>query len=137
MQQNSENKIKHLEFIQQTINRMAGNLFFLRGWAITLIAALFALFVKETNHAYIFVVYFPVVIFWILDGYFLSQERLFRALYDHVRKLPEKEIDFSMDTVGFQKDDKNSWLYSMFSKTLLCFYIPLILIMLALIYFLK
>ena len=92
---NMENKRKHLEFIQRVINRMAGNLFFLRGWTITLIVALLALFVKGTNSNYI--IYFLLVlvlVFWILDGYFLSQERLFRALYNHVRKLGEKEIDF-------------------------------------------
>ena len=118
-----ENKQKHLEFIQGVINRMAGNLFFLRGWTITLIAALFALFVKDANHAFIFVAYFPVIIFWILDGYFLSQERLFRALYNNVRKLGEKEIDFSMDTREYKKDDGNSWICSMFSSTLLFFYL--------------
>ncbi len=129
-----ENKIKHLEFIQDTINRMASNLFFLRGWTITLIAALFALFVKDANHDYIFVVYFPVIIFWILDGYFLSQERLFRALYNHVRKLDEKEIDFSMDTNKYKDDEKNSWICSMFSSTLLFFYLPIIAIMLVITY---
>lgn len=129
-----ENKRKHLGFIQGVINRMAGNLFFLRGWTITLVAALFALFVKDANPDYIFVVYFPVTIFWILDGYFLSQERLFRALYNHVRKLDEKEIDFSMDTSKYKKDEKNSWISSMFSSTLLFFYIPLIAIMLLITY---
>lgn len=128
------NKLKHLEFIQGVIARIAGNLLFLRGWTITLIAGLFALFTKDANHNYIFIVYFPVIIFWILDGYFLSQERLFRALYDHVRKLSEKEIDFSMDTSVYKKDERNTWLNAMFSKTLLHFYIPLILIMLAIIY---
>lgn len=132
-----ENKRKHLEMIQGVINRMAGNLFFLRGWTITLIAALFALFVKEANHNYIFVVYFPVLIFWILDGYFLSQERLFRALYDHVRKLDEKQIDFSMNTNEFKKNDRNCWTNSMFSSTLLCFYMPLVAIMLLLTYLLN
>lgn len=132
-----ENKRKHLEFIQGAINRMAGNLFFLRGWTITLIAALFAFFVKDANTDFIFVVYFPVIIFWILDGYFLSQERLFRALYNHVRKLDEKEIDFSMDTDEYKKDKKNSWVYSMFSTTLLFFYLPLVAIMLLVIYLLN
>ena len=132
-----ENKRKHLEFIQGVINRMAGNLFFLRGWTITLIVALFALFVKDTNHTFIFVVYFPVIIFWILDGYFLSQERLFRALYNHVRKLDEKEIDFSMDTSEYKKDNGNSWIYSMFSSTLLFFYLPLVAIMLLVTYLLN
>ena len=47
-----ENKRKHLEFIQNIISRMAGNLFFLRGWTITLIAALLALFIKGNNSEY-------------------------------------------------------------------------------------
>jgi len=122
-----ENKRKHLEFIQGIINRMAGNLFFLRGWTITLIAALLALFVKGTNSNYI--IYFLLVlvlVFWILDGYFLSQERLFRALYNHVRKLDEKEIDFSMNTSEHKKDKKNTWVCAIFSSTLLVFYLPLV-----------
>ncbi|MBU1036740.1 hypothetical protein KKF32_01730 [Patescibacteria group bacterium] len=131
-----ENKQKHLEFIQGVISRMASNLFFLRGWTITLIAALLALFVKDSSHDYILVIYFPVIIFWILDGYFLSQERLFRALYNHVRKLDEKNIDFSMDTSNF-KAYENGWLCSIFSKTLLIFYLTLVGVMLITIYLIK
>ncbi len=129
-----ENKQKHLEFIQTVINRMAGNSFLLKGWAVTLIAALFALSAKDTNHTYIFIVYFPVVIFWILDGYFLSQERLFRDLYDHVRKLNEKEVDFSMDITEYKKKEKNSWACSMFSVTLRFFYLSLVVVMLLVLY---
>jgi len=134
MLENMENKRKHLEFIQEAINRMAGNLFYLRGWTITLVAGLFALLVKNANHNFIFVVYFPVIIFWVLDGYFLSQERLFRSLYDDVRKLNEGKIDFSMDTGKYTKDENNSWVNAMFSSTLLFFYIPLIIIMLLVTY---
>ena len=121
-----ENKRKHLEFIQGAINRMAGNLFFLRGWTITLITALLALFIKGTNSDYVSIIYFLIIIFWILDGYFLAQERLFRALYDHVRTLDEKDIDFSMDTSEYKKDKKNRWLNAMFSRTLLVFYLSLV-----------
>lgn len=129
-----ENKRKHLDFIQEVINRMAGNSFFLKGWAIMLIAALFALSAKDANPKYIFIAYFPVVIFWILNGYFLSQERLFRDLYDHVRKLEESKIDFSMDTNSF-KNIKNNWACSIFSKTLPIFYLSLVGVMLIIIYF--
>lgn len=129
-----ENKRKHLEMIQGVINRLAGNTFFLRGWAITLIAALFALAAKDTNLKYILIAYFPVVSFWILDGYFLSQERLFRRLYDKVRKFNEKDINFSMDTKESEKNDKDSWLNSIFSPTLLGFYLPLIAIMLVIMF---
>lgn len=132
-----ENKRKHLEFIQATISRMASNLFFLRCWTISLVAGLFALFVKDANPDYIFVVYFPIIIFWILDGYFLSQGRLFRALYNHVRKLDEKEIDFSMNTDEYKKDEKNSWICSMFSGTLFVFYLPLVGVTLLIAYLIK
>jgi Ca2+/Na+ antiporter len=130
-----ENKRKHLEFILGVINRMAGNLFFLRGWTITLITALLALFVKGTNpNCIIYLLLVLVFVFWILDGYFLSQERLFRALYNHVRKLDEKEIDFSMDTSKHKKDKKNTWVCAMFSPTLLVFYLPLVGVVLLIAY---
>ena len=134
---NMENKRQHLEMIQGIISRMAGNLFFLKGWAITLIAALFALAAKDANLKYIIVAYFPVLIFWILDGYFLSQERLFRDLYDDVRKRDEKDIDFSMDTRKYKVNERNGWLRSMFSPTLLWFYVSLIVVMFMVMYFIK
>lgn len=121
-----ENKLKHLEFIQGAINRMAGNLFFLRGWTITLITGIFALSASSANQGYVFIAYFLIFIFWILDGYFLSQERLFRALFDHVRTINEKDIDFSMRTDDFKKDPKNNWFYAIFSPTLLVFYLSLL-----------
>ena len=39
--------------------------------------------------------------FWVLDAYYLRQERLFRKLYDHVRVQPEPAIDYSMNTSPF------------------------------------
>jgi len=132
--QEENNKRKHLEFIQGVINRMAGNSFLLKGWAITLVVALFALSAENTNQSYIVIACFPVIAFWILDGYFLSQERLFRALYDHVRKLDEKEINFSMNTNKHNEDKRNSWLRSMFSNTLLLFNLSLVGIMLLVTY---
>lgn len=132
-----ENKQKHLEFIQKVITRMASNLFFLRGWTITLIVALLALFIniKDTNSEY--VIYFLLIlilVFWILDSYFLSQERLFRDLYNQVRKLKEENIDFSMNTNQFKKYKKNTLVYAMFSSTLLVFYLPLIGVALFIVY---
>lgn len=125
----ASNKHKHLEFIQASINRMSGNLFLLKGWSITLIAGLFALAAKDTNKAYILIAYFPLFIFWALDGYFLSMERRFRALYEHVRKLDEAAIDFSMDTNPYRKDKRNSWFSAISSRTLVVYYAGLAAIM--------
>lgn len=131
------NKHKHLEFVQAAVNRMAGNLFLLKGWSITLIAALFALAAKDANQFYILIAYFPLFIFWSLDGYFLSQERKFRALYDYVRKLDESQIDFSMDTRPFASDHRNTWIGAMGSRTLVIYYAGLAVVMLALMHFVR
>ncbi len=120
----TENKLKHLEFIQSVVNRMAGNSFLLRGWSVTLVAALFALAAKDANPRFVVIAYFPVLVFWVLDGYFLSQERLFRALYDKVRALPPNEIDFSMDTSEFCRG-KNTWPAAIMSRALIVLYLPL------------
>ncbi len=126
-----ENKIKHLEFIQQTINRVAGNSFLLKGWSVTLIVGIFALSAKDSNTHYILLAYFPTFLFWFLDGYFLQQERLYRSLYDEVRKKEENQIDFSMNAQIFvEKDKRNTWLESTFcSKTVAASYAVLITIL--------
>jgi len=116
-----EAKLKHLEFIQGVINRMAANSFLLKGWSVTLTAAIFALAAKDANTQLIFIAYLPVLIFWFLDAYFLRQERLFRKLYDSIRLKEPSDIDFSMDTTPFQQDIA-SYRSVMFSITLRWFH---------------
>jgi uncharacterized membrane protein len=121
-QQAFSNKHKHLEFVQAAVNRMASNLFLLKGWSVTLIAALFALAAKDANQAYVLIAYFPLLIFWCLDAYFLRQERRFRALYNQVRQMNEADIDFSMNTEPFSGDIRNTWASALFSPTLFFYY---------------
>ena len=132
-----QNKQKHLEFIQSAVGRMASNLFLLKGWTITLIAALFALAAKDSDKTYFLIAYLPALMFWTLDGYFLSQERRFRALYDHVRKLDESDIDFSMDTSAFKSETRNRWLGAMFSGTLLIYYGALVATMIVVMFWIR
>ncbi|GEM_PF-208168 len=82
-----DSKSKHLEFIQTAINRMAGNSFLLKGWAVTLVGGLLALSFKETDKAYIGISIAILFFFWILDAYYLSLERSFVGLYDRVRTI--------------------------------------------------
>jgi hypothetical protein len=92
----SENKIKHLEFIQNIITRKNGNSFVIKGWSVTLVAALFALAAKDTDKRLLLVAYVPVFTFWFLDGFFLSFERRYRDLYETVSKLKEEQIDYNL-----------------------------------------
>lgn len=124
-----ENKIKHLEMIQGVINRMAGNSFALKGWAVTLVSGIFVLAEKDTDKLYFLVAYIPIVVFWWLDAYYLLQERLYRSLYEKVRKTDEKDIDFSLKATSTEFDSKkNCFCSCLFSKTILGFYLPLTIV---------
>ena len=74
-----EKKLAHLEMIQAVITRMAGNSFALKGWAVTLVAGLFALSGKDANQFYYLVTYIPIVVFWYLDSYYLCQASAFTS----------------------------------------------------------
>ena len=111
----------HLEMIQNIINRLSRNSFLLKGWSVILVSSFFALAAVNSKVYFVLLAYFPLVIFWILDAYFLWQERLFRALYDYVRGLKEEEIDFSMKTSDVENQVK-PWVDVVFSMTLLLFH---------------
>lgn len=121
----SLNKIEHLKFIQDVIKRMALHQFLIKGWSITLVSAILAIKIRETKMCSLFVLLIPIVLFWLLDTYYLWQERLFRSLYNKVIKLNEKKIDFSMDTHEFKTCWKGGYLGSMFS-VIAIFYIFMI-----------
>jgi len=117
-----EKKIKHLDFIQLIITRMNADSFLLKGWAVTLVVALFALDISKTSVNFIRISFLPAILFWVLDGYFLYQERLFRELYDEVRLKDESQIDFSMKRTSSTK----KFFSAVLSKTLTLFYGALI-----------
>ena len=124
-----EKKLAHLEMIQAVITRMAGNSFALKGWAVTLVAGLFALSSKDANQFYYLVTYIPIVVFWYLDSFYLCQERMYRNLYEKVRKLNEEEIDFSMNAAAPEFQTEKTTIASCFtSKTILGFYLPLAIV---------
>ena len=116
-----ETKTKHLEMIQGVINRLSTNSFLLKGWSVVLVSALFALSVGDSNPAFIFLAYLPAFGLWGLDGYFLWEEKKFRALYNSVRKKDESDIDFSMDT-AVVAGQAGSWAEATISKTLFPFH---------------
>lgn len=118
---NMNNKLEHLKLIQNIITRMTGNSFYLKGWTITLVSCLIALTVNSKNFSYLIVSFIPLLLFWVLDSFYLRQERLYRKLYDATRLKQEKDIDFSMDIKPFINKVDN-WILTCFSKTLLPFY---------------
>jgi len=120
-----EEKLKHLEFIQNVITRMNTNSFLIRGWMITLVSALFALAAKDADSRYVIVTYIAIPVFWGLDAFYLSQERQYRDLYDDVRR--KESTDFSMDA-SLYNIGKNTWSRTVFSKTMRILYPSMLVI---------
>ena len=119
--------VKHLEMTQAIINRLGSNSFQLKGWSMTLIVAAMVLLARYDlqNPAIILAFILPILGFWILDGYFLWQERLFREVYDEIRQ--QDDTDFKMDLVKHRDKPKRSWTSAIFSVTLAVFYLAEVL----------
>ena len=135
--QDKEQVIKHLEMVQGVVNRLAHDSFLIKGWSMTILAAGIIFVARsQIQSAYIVLTFIiPVVGFWTLDGYFLWQERLFRKVYDEVRK--QAKTDFEMNPIKHKDKPKCSWIASMFSVTLNVFYGMEILFVLIVFFILK
>ena len=144
----SEINDKHLEFIQGVINRHNSNSFRIKGWAITITAAIFALTGTIKEPYLCFIALGPTVMFWVLDSMFLANERSFVSLYSCVangNKLKVKKDDlkkdiqettegdfkeytvkpYSMNFVQFKELKRNNWTNVFLSYTIRWFYIAL------------
>lgn len=129
-------KVKHLEMIQSVVSRLAGNSFSIKGWSITLVAALIALAAKDANERYAAVALLPALCFWGLDAYYLREERLYRKLYDAVRlnstfgSPPEPIPPLSMNTKPVIAL-VDSWACTLISKTVFWLHAPIVVAIVA------
>lgn len=136
-----QNKIKHLEMIEHIIERMARNCFQLKGWAMTLVAAVGALAAKDSDKRFMILAFIPVLVFWLLDSFYLQQERRYKALYRETAEKEDSQIDFNLDTSKVLYRDEESkricFCKCLFSFSELLFYGALTGAMLALFLVLK
>ena len=114
--------VKHLEIIQGVINRLGHDSFLIKSWSMAVLVAgiVFIARAEVQSRCIVLVFLIPVIGFWILDGYFLWQERLFRKIYDEVRK--KDSTDFAMNPIKHINEPNCKWRNSIFSRTLNIFY---------------
>ena len=104
---------------------MNTNSFLIKGWCVLLVSALFALAASDKNQNYIIIAFFPTVLFWLLDTYYLQQERLFRSFYDHL--LTDNAVkEYKIDIQSVVNIPNNKYIRVLFSKTIALFYPPLL-----------
>ena len=113
----SDNQVRHLEIIQGVINRMASNTFALKVLAGILAAAVlsYAGAANDVQPVLVWIGVIPVGAFWYLDCRYLRLEKLFRKLYNAVRK-GNVEEPFDMNCSRFDAEVPNhldiAWSWS-------------------------
>lgn len=118
----NEGRLKHLEMIQAVIVRMSSNSFLIKGWTITLVAALLAMAIQYNNKYIPIIAIFVILAFWYLDYYFLSLERQYRKLWDKkTQELQDSPTDFSMNISNY----KCKFCSAFFCKINCVFYVAL------------
>lgn len=100
---NDENKIIHLQMIQDVISRMASNTFLIKGWSITALGAICVFWLKERIYNILFLTLGLIIFFWVHDAYYLRLERGFRSYYNKVRLKEGEEIDFQIKPINLEK----------------------------------
>ena len=125
-----EYKIKHLEFIQSVINRMASNSFAMKGWMIAIVAALLALYAdsEPNNESYLLIAVGVVSLFWIIDSYYLYVEKKYVDLYNDIIHGKSKIMDFDLSTKKYSNICK--FFDAMFcSVSTILLYLPIVIIL--------
>ena len=133
-----DGKKEYLQMLQEPICRMSTISAIFKGFAATIVAGISAISYSSTNIWILGLSFLPVLVFAVLDIYYLKLERKVRFLFDQVR-LDEHEIDFSMkltnDPVEIIRAKARTW-DCIKSPSIYLFY-PLMLLVLATVLILK
>ncbi len=125
LKDSDEARLKHLEFIHNVIGRLAGNSFWLKGWSVTLVAAIFAVAARDGTGSFLWVALVPAFAFWGLDAFYRGQEHIFRDMHDEVIS---GEVDLmSMKTKKYEKGFPG-WLWDLFSRSVWPFHLALVVV---------
>ena len=134
MSEFDDKKIAHLGMIQGVVSRLETNCFTLKALAMTITAAVLAFLgtIEHPSCIYPLAAIIPLVIFWLMDAQYLRLGRLFRRLFDGVRK-GEIQEPFTMCIEQYIKEEQSvlriafSWSIFWFYGTLLVAFVGIIL----------
>ena len=119
--------IAHMSMIQGVVTRLETNSFTLKALAMTLATAVLAFSgsVEHPNWIYPVAGCLPVVVFWFMDATYLRLGRLFRRLYDAVRRGGVEE-PFSMNIKPYASEEQGVVRIAL-SWSICWFYLSIIL----------
>lgn len=129
---NEDKKVEYLQMIQEPIGRMSTTSAIFKGFSATLVVGMVTILDSKINIFSIISSIFFVIVFALLDTYYLSLERKFRLLFEEVRK-GQHPIDFSMKPISEidkLKTGKARFIDCLGSMSIWMFYLSLIMFLL-------
>lgn len=118
----SDDSRQYLRMLQDIINRMASNSSNCKTWMITIVAALLSIqkSIQAVNPS-VWTIIFPVVIFYLLDGYYLAQEKKLRSIESEYVRAIHSENDCSSMIYSFKlTSDTREKVSLLYLKAYLC-----------------
>ena len=122
----------HLSIMQGVIQRMAENSRSCKLWCVTLVSAVLFFVARSGSPEHTLIALVPLLLFLILDTYYLALERAFRTSYGtFIEKVHAQELAYSdLYIVAPSGSVASLFFRSLLSFSIYIFYIPLALTML-------
>jgi len=76
----------YLNILQGIITRMATNSASCKAWCVSLVSAILVVIADKNKPNYAWITLIPILLFFLLDSYYLGQERSFREIYNNFVK---------------------------------------------------
>ena len=123
-----KDKDQYLQFLQGIITRMNSNSFSLKGWMITIVSAFVALYVDKGNMKLLLAPIGSTLLFWLLDAYYLQQERKFISMFKDAVSgiLQPYDMDLRKYTKKSKDDNNLGYWNALTSVTVMPIYLTTI-----------
>lgn len=128
LEQDREDRRKHLEFISSAIGRMAASSAAAKGWSVTLAGAAFGVALVRDSWPFFALGMLVLVAFAILDSRYLENERRARGVYDAVAD-DNTVVPLSMRGLATAASPSRWWWPKKYlSWSVMYFYGPLVVV---------
>ncbi|MGI2907186.1 hypothetical protein [Tolypothrix sp. VBCCA 56010] len=121
----------YLNILQGVVARMATNSANCKTWCISLVSAILVVIADKNKPNYAWISLIPIGLFFLLDSYYLGQERSFRKIYNDFIKELHSSGEVTIDKLFVLKPPQgmnvvNLLLTSSLSFSIYPFYLTLV-----------
>lgn len=117
----------HLSILQSIIQRMSSNSASVKAWCVSLVSAVLVVVIDKGKNNCTLIAFFPILLFFALDAYYLALEKGFRGSYDKfIKKLhKEKLVSEDLFAVSPEGNTFKLFIHSLGSFAIFPFYTTL------------